>query len=150
VRQLDDVAHAPCARETVVLERGVLRVPVANRVCHAALHRLRDLATLRLVPVGQHLCRLVGTRDRRCHDLAAILSAGSDVLGRHHDRGRAHQSLRAQPWNEAPDPLGILTRHLMDERSEAVVTGFARLVERVLRNHVRDRQEEQLRLGVTV
>ena len=122
--------------------------------------RLTGIGTLRpwrRQPVAEQLGRLVGTLQGARDHRPAAGAAGGDVLGGHHDRGRAHQHRLAQVLREADlagldvgagDERRVRRRHLVHELDEARVALVGALVERVLAHHVGGGEQEQLRLRV--
>ena len=148
VRQLDDVGHADLARQAVVAQRGALVVETHHRVGDAALHGHRDVAAMDREPVAEHLGRLVGALESARDHRAAVGTTGRDVLGRHHDRRRAHQHRGAQVRHETGHERRVRGRDFVNERDEARVPRVGALVERVLAHHVGRGEQEQVRLGV--
>ena len=143
--------------EAVVAQRGALGVETPRRVGDAALDRHREVAAVRGQPVAEHLGRLVrplqGARDHR----PAAGAARGDVLGRHDDRGRTHQHRLAQVLHEtdlarvdvgAAMNAGFVAVTSWTSSTKRASRVVGALVERVLADHVRRREQEQVRLGV--
>lgn len=108
-------------------------------------------------PVAEHLGRLVGALQGAVDHRATTGTAGGDVLGSKHDRRRPHQHRLAQILRQtdlarvdvAGDERRVGLGHGVDEVDEAGVAIGGALVEGVLADHVRGREQEQLRLRVT-
>jgi len=134
----------PIQLDIPILEGGTLAVEPHDGVSDSALDRLWDASTVALVPVGQHLSRLVGPLKDSGHDLTARLTAGLDVLRRGHQGGSSHLGLVAKPRDHATGPVWVFDRDLAYQLLETVVTVGGRLVEGRLTYKIRHGEQEKL------
>ena len=159
VHELDHVRHANLTRDAVVAERGPLGVEPTHRVGHPALDRHRHVAAVRGQPVTDHLRGLVGPlQGARDHRPTTGTTRG-DVLRGHDDRGRTHQQRLTEVLHQADrarrdvaagEERRVRRRHLVDEVDEPGITLGGVLVERVLADHVRRGEEEELGRGIAL
>jgi hypothetical protein len=82
------------------------------------------------------------------HAVQPCLKTCARELRSAHKRGRTHVRRGTQPLHQAGCPLRILDGGLAHQLRVADVALISGLVERVLADHVRDSEEEQLRPGV--